>query len=182
MGRFQYRKAHQYIQDCVSYQTRVHLDESPDSATFVMDNDDLNDNNLFETDSQEPAQDELDDDNVCHLISSRPDDLNEDYVASHLSQLEEIDDTNILKELLLQSHIHNNIQDDLDPTNSDESPNRKPSFTISDHAMVCIYKYAMEQGVSLSFVDNLFSMIQKFLKAGFDIGTAPLRDTFMKRL
>ena len=180
MGRLQYRKAHQDIHDCVSYRTRVHLDESPDSATFVTDNDDHNDNNLFETDSQ-PAQDELDDDDVCHFISSRPDDLNDDYVESHLSQLEEIDDTNILKELL-QSHIHNDIQDDLDPTDPDESPNRKPSFTISDHAMVCIYKYAMEQGVSLSFVDNLFSMIRKFLKAGFDIGKAPLRDTFMKRL
>ena len=167
MGRLQYRKAHQDIHDCVSYRTRVHLDESPDSATFVTDNDDHNDNNLFKTDSQ-PAQDELDDDNVCHFISSRPDDLNDDYVESHLSQLEEIDDTNILKELL-QSHIHNDIQDDLDPTDPDESPNRKPSFTISDHAMVCIYKYAMEQGVSLSFVDNLFSMIRKFLKAGFDI-------------
>jgi hypothetical protein len=70
------------------------------------------------------------------------------------------------------------IEDPLATTKSEV-----PTYSGTDRAMIQIYQYALQQGTSLGFIDNLFCLIRKSLKEwGFDVSKAPLRKTFMKQL
>jgi hypothetical protein len=55
-------------------------------------------------------------------------------------------------------------------------------FCVTDQAMIAVYQLALIHGTTLEFIDELFRLLKRSTKLGFDIMKAPLRRTFMKNL
>jgi Plavaka transposase len=94
----------------------------------------------------------------------------------------EIMDSDVIRRLTFDDFLGDE-SDSFEESVSDPNCEELPVFSGTDRAMIQIYQYAMQQGTSLGFIDNLFGMIRKFSKEnGFDVHKAPLRQTFLKRL
>jgi hypothetical protein len=100
-------------------------------------------------------------------------DDNDDFLKFNDDINAELVDSDIVRRLTFDddsSEESVSIEDPLATTTKSEVP----TYSGTNRAMIQIYQYALQQGTSLGFIDNLFCLICKASKEwGFDVSKAP---------